>query len=483
MTFFSIPFLLFWIGAFLVNSLLPGKMRPYWLLLVSYAFYASWSVSYLLVLLLVTVLTYAYGRLIPRYKGMAFVGIPLILLILVLFKFWNFWAQALAVLFRISSLEEGGIMTLIAPVGLSFYALEAIGYMADIYRGKVMPEKNFFHFALFLSFFPKILSGPIERSYNLLMQIKIPASFRYEKVRHGFLYAAWGFFLKLLIADPLCRIVDAAFSSYADQTGAALLIALILYSFQLYTDFAGYSALAVGIGETLGFDLLPNFQQPYFAATIRDFWSRWHMSLSAWLKDYVYIPLGGNRRGKFLQYINLLLTFLVSGLWHGIGVTFLVWGALHGLYQIVGRLTYPLRKGISKLLRLRPQSFSYRLSRQFWVFVYVTAAWLFFRAPSLTDALSILRQIFTDFQLLPTLSGHLYLMDTSVSSFIYLLLGLLLVLVIDILHENNVGITSWLGHQNRLFRWLVYMLFGLILIFGLIYNFGMPASTFIYTRF
>lgn len=489
MNFFSLPFLVFLTVVFVIHWAIGAKYRYLWLLASSLFFYAVWDLKYTALLLFVIAVSFFVSQYIDlnrdkksRCKALLSAAVAAFICIIALFKFWSFWSRGLYVLFGVSDPATGGIISLLAPVGLSFYLLTAIGYMVDVYRGKTPPEKNIGRYALFISFFPTILSGPIERSGNLLRQINADREFDYDRTKKGLLLILYGYFIKLLIANRIARIVDAAFGSFTGQTGATMAIAVILYGIQLYADFSGYSCIAVGIGKTLGFDLIVNFRQPYFSASVRDFWNRWHISLSSWLRDYVYIPLGGNRKGKLIQYINLMITFLVSGLWHGTGFQFIVWGAIHGLYQVAAIALRPLNALGSKI-KIKRDAWSYKLLQGMFTFALVDYAWLFFRAPSVRSALSISKNILLNLQLGNTLVNQLFLLGYAPERFRVLLLEIGVMLTVDVLHERQLSIAALLDRQNKAFRWLVYIQIIVILIIGLIYDYGLDASAFIYTRF
>ena len=487
MSFFSLTFLVFLLIVFIVYYFIPKRAKDCWLLIASYVFYASWNLKYSAVLLLITLISYATAlALTLMQKGrkcLLFLGIAVSLATLCLFKFWEFWRDALRTIFGISEPATGGFISIAAPIGLSFFVLTAIGYMVDVYRGKYAPESNCIRYALFISFFPNIMSGPIERGNNLLKQIQSDISFEYDTVKHGLLLMLWGYFLKCLIANRAAVIVDTAFSSYLEQTGFTMLFAVILYGFQLYADFAGYSCIAIGIAETFGYHLIVNFRQPYFAQDMKDFWGRWHISLSTWLKDYVYIPLGGNRKSKVRQCLNLFITFLVSGIWHGNGWTYMVWGCIHGLYQIMERLLYPLRKMLLDKSHIKTDCFSYRLFHAIPTFILVDFAWLFFRSPSIPDAVGIIKQIAGNFQFQSSITEKLYFVGCDQRMLTILGIELLVVLLVDLLHESNISIISWLNRQNKLFRWILYLSGVLVLIIGMIHDYGLDASTFIYASF
>ena len=485
MAFFSVKFILFFSAVFLVYFAVPKKHRYIWLLAASYVFYAFFSIKYVAVLAAVTAVSYTAARLMGKInkKLCLALGISISLAILVLFKFWQFWAQGLYTLFGITDKASGGLITLLAPVGISFFVLEAIGYLADVYKGKVECEKNIAKYALFLSFFTKVVSGPIERSTNLLKQIQNGTEFSQIGVKRGFLSVLWGYCLKLLIADRLSIMISYAFGHYAELTGGALAFAVILYGIQLYADFSGYSYIALGTAEMLGFSLCENFRRPYFAQDIKDFWSRWHISLSDWLKSYIYIPLGGNRKGKLRQLINLVITFIVSGIWHGTGWQFLIWGGIHGLYQVVSKLTFPAKQKLRAKINIKRDCFSYKAFKALVTFTLVDFAWLFFRAASAGEAVAILKKIVTELHLGYTLTEKFYLLNFDASRFVLLLAAIAILFFVDILHEKNIRISEWLEKQNKLFRMLVYIAIILVLIIGAVHDYGLDASQFIYAQF
>ncbi len=487
MSFFSLKFLIFLIIVFIVYYSIPNRIRNGWLLIASYVFYAGWNLKYSAVLLLITLISYGTALAMPRMKKdkkwLLFLGVTVSLATLCLFKFWNFWIDGLNTIFGISDPAVGGLMSIAAPIGLSFFVLTAIGYMVDVYRGKYEPESDCIRYALFISFFPNIMSGPIERGSNLLKQFRSDITFEYDTVKHGLMLMFWGYFLKCLIANRAAVIVDAAFSSYAEQTGFTMLFAVILYGIQLYADFAGYSCIAIGIAETFGYHLIVNFKQPYFAKDMKDFWSRWHISLSTWLRDYVYIPLGGNRKGKLRQYLNLFITFLVSGIWHGNGWTYVIWGCIHGLYQVVEKLLSPFKKYFLDTFHIKTDCFSYRLFHAVPTFILVDFAWLFFRSPSAQDAVRIIKQIAGNFQFQSSVEEKRFLVGCDQKMLIILVIELIVVLLVDLLHESNISIMSWLNRQNKLFRWIIYLSGILVLITGMIHDYGLDASTFIYASF
>ncbi len=341
---------------------------------------------------------------------------------------------------------------MLLPVGISFYTFQGIGYMIDVYRGKVPAEKNFLRYALFLSFFPQLVAGPIERSKNLLRQIYEPHEFDAARVKDGL-----------------------------------LLLATVLFAFQIYCDFGGYSDIAVGAARVMGFTLTKNFKSPYWAVSVSEFWRSWHISLTTWFRDYIYIPLGGNRRGRWRKYRNLLLTFTISGLWHGTGWNYVIWGGLNGFYQVVGDLTGRLRTRLRESLHIRTECASYRLLQRLITFAAVDFSWFFFRAEGFKIALQMLRHgiqnigLFTFFA--PDNLLGINTIALSEKNFFVMLAGLALILLVDYMKKRGVDFKRRLAGQNIWFRWLVY--YGLIfsiLIFG-IYGPEHDASAFIYFQF
>ena len=354
----------------------------------------NWDPAYALLLLTSTVITYLAALGIGYFKEKRKKKICLVsslvlnLAILFLFKYFNFLAMNIETALQASGLAVNmPKFALLLPVGISFYTFQALGYSIDVYRGTVKIERDFPTYALFVSFFPQLVAGPIERSQNLLPQFKQQHRFDYDAVMSGVKLMVWGYFMKLVLADRCGIYVDTIFNNVDKHNGGSYLVASLLFPFQIYGDFAGYSLIAIGVARVLGFRLMENFHRPYFACTIGEFWHRWHISLSTWFKDYVYIPLGGNRVGKLRNYFNLLITFVVSGIWHGANWTFLCWGTIHGILLCVEKAF-----GISK------QKYTGAKKSFHWAatFVLVCFAWILFRANNLSDAVSVVTGIFTN---------------------------------------------------------------------------------------
>lgn len=486
MSFDSIGFILFFPIVIFVYFLFSKKYRYLWLLAASYIFYACWNIKYMFFLLFSTLTTYLCARLMQGNRKKQIFHICLICNLFLLFIFKHgLWT--ISIVDRIANFLNVSITIpsydIVLPIGMSFYMLQSLGYLIDVYRKKAEPETNFAKYALFVSFFPTILSGPIERSDNLLKQIQKGTDFSYDNAKTGLLLIVWGYFEKILIANRISQVVDYAYSNYTDLTGAALVFVIFLYAIQIYADFAGYSYIAMGTARILGFELITNFRQPYFSINIKEFWRRWHISLSQWLRDYVYISIGGSRCSKLITYRNLILTFLVSGLWHGTGITYIVWGGLHGIYQVIGNASLEFRERIKSKLKINVRCWSYRLYQGIITFIMVDFAWLFFRSSSMRQAIAILRKITTDFRLGDTILYNIYLFNMEGSRFFLLIVEIAILLLIDILHEMDIHIIPWLNQQNYLFRWSIYFIMVIALLIGILYNYGADASTFIYTQF
>lgn len=353
MLFNSLAFAVFLPIVFLVYWALPQKYRWIVLLVSSYYFYMSWNVKYVVLILFTTGVSYAGAVLIEKFKRKSMKRILLIgavgasLLVLFFFKYFDFAQNTLIRVLQSFAIELHPVtLALMLPVGISFYTFQTLSYVIDVYKGEVKAERNFFKYAAFISFFPQLVAGPIERTKNLLPQIDCDHHFTYEKGSYGMKLMAWGFFKKLVIADNLAVFVDAVFEEVAKYHGFALVLAVLFFTLQIYCDFSGYSDIAIGTAKLFDIDLMTNFKSPYFSASIKEFWRRWHISLSSWFRDYIYIPMGGNRVSKLRNMFNVLVTFTLSGLWHGAAFTYIVWGGLHGLMQCVENLLFPKKKKV-----------------------------------------------------------------------------------------------------------------------------------------
>ena len=499
MLFNSLKFLIFFPGVLLVYFVLPAKIRYLWLLAASYFFYMCWNAKYALLLLTSTAVTYLSGILLEQQKKKEaedgknrhiqknwIVALSFIinLGILFFFKYFNFAMDVLQRIFAHAHIELNvPAFDILLPVGISFYTFQALSYTMDVYRDEIYAEKNFFRYALFVSFFPQLVAGPIERSKNLLKQLAVPQKFSYDRARDGFLQMLWGFFLKLVLADRIAIFVDTVYGDYKSYPGWFLIIATMLFAVQIYCDFAGYSTIAMGAARFLGIELMENFDAPYLSTSVGEFWRKWHISLTSWFKDYLYIPLGGSRKGKVRKYINKMIVFLVSGLWHGAALTYVVWGALNGIYQVIGEILAPVRDRFVRFCRLDRESLGHRLICMAGTFVLIDISWIFFRAQSITEAVSILRSMFTVRNPWILFDGSLYTCGLGAAEFGLLVAAILILVFADCCKYKDICIRRVVLQQNGWFRYLfVALSVTAILLFGK-YGPGYDAAAFIYFQF
>lgn len=387
MLFFPVVCVLYW----LMGKGL-SRLRNWFLLVASYYFYMSWEPSYALLILFTSLSTWYCGLKLSDADchKRTYLTLCLIvnLLILFFFKYYNFFVGSLSDLLAWQGVRlHIPYSSFLLPVGISFYTFQSIGYIVDVYRKEIAPEKNFFTYALFISFFPQLVAGPIERAKNLLPQFHSKHQFDGDEFILGLKMMIWGFFMKLCVAGNVAPYVDAVYNNVPNHNGTSLLLASVFFSFQIFCDFGGYSLIAIGTARCLGFRLMDNFNHPYLSVSVKEFWRRWHISLSSWFGSYVYIPLGGSRCNRWRHYRNLLLTMLASGLWHGANWTFLWWGGIHGLFLVMHNMFCRLKRW-GTISLLKPVSI---LS----TWIAVTFAWIFFRANSLSDAFAVIGKICT----------------------------------------------------------------------------------------
>lgn len=396
--FLPIVFALYW---YIGNYSL--KFQNLILLTASYFFYGWWSWKFLGLLFLSTLLDFIYGFSVSsnnRKKAKFFLWLSIInnLGILCIFKYYNFFAIEFQQLFNLLNLNCNiRVLNLVLPIGISFYTFHGMSYVFDIYNGRQRPIHSFFQYAVFVSFFPLLVAGPIERATHLLPQIQKNRTFNYSKAVSGCRLILWGFFKKIVIADSLASIVNEIYSNYTTHNAPTLIIGAISFSFQIYCDFSGYTDIALGVAKLFGFELLSNFKFPYFARDVAEFWRRWHISLSSWFKDYLYIPLGGSKEGKFKAIRNTLIIFLVSGFWHGASWNFILWGTIHAFGFLPLQLMQKNRTNISSIVAFDKSFPSIKeLSQITFTFIFVTIAWIFFRSENLQIAFDYVKLIFID---------------------------------------------------------------------------------------
>ena len=390
MLFNSLTFLVFFPCVFLLYYILPFRFRKYFLLAASYYFYMCWKPEFIVLILFSTVVDYCCGlgmaRRPERKKLLLAVSLTMNLGLLFFFKYLNFFGETLTALCRAVSIPfSAPALSIILPVGISFYTFQTLSYTLDIYKGRLEPERDFVTFALFVSFFPQLVAGPIEKASNLLPQLKTEHPFDYQTVTWGAKRMVWGFFKKMVVADQLAvLIVDPVYQNLEQYQGGALFFATCAFAVQIYCDFGGYSDIARGCAQMMGIRLMANFRNPYFSGSVTEFWKRWHISLTSWFREYVYIPLGGNRKGTAKKCLFVLITFTLSGLWHGANWTFVIWGVLHALVMDLEFLW-------SRRFPGKERGAAVRVLRCAITFLVVSALWIFFRAASLSDAIYILR--------------------------------------------------------------------------------------------
>ncbi len=451
--FLPVVFVLYWF-------VLQQKLRAQNLLILvaSYFFYGWWSWAFTGLLLLSTILDYAYGFGVAssdRKKAKLFLWLSIInnLGILGVFKYYNFFAVQFQQGFELLGIHSNPTLLKIAlPIGISFYTFHGMSYVFDIYRAQQKPVRNFVDYAVFVSFFPLLVAGPIERASHLLPQVQKARTFRYTQALDGLRLILWGLFKKVVIADGIAQLIDPVFTSYADYNSATLILAAIGFSFQIYGDFSGYSDIALGTAKLFGFELLSNFRFPYFSRDIAEFWRRWHISLSSWFKDYLYIPLGGSKVGLTKAVRNTFIIFLVSGFWHGASWNFIIWGFLHACGFLPLLLTKRNRKYSQEIVARDSRFPSVKeLFLMLGTFAFVTFAWIFFRADTLNNATSFIQSIFLNWGNSSTIKPN------------YILFLISILLLIDWYLRRNER--SLKVPSNRLLRYAIYMSMAFAILF------------------
>ncbi len=468
MIFNSVHFIFFFIATTILYYALPHRFRWAFLLAISCYFYMVFRPIYILILAGTIVVDYVAGLFLesttnPRRKKIFLVASIIANVgVLAVFKYYNFINDNLTELLGVFHLKnEIPMLRILLPIGLSFHTFQAMSYTIEVYRGKQQAEKHFGMYALYVMFYPQLVAGPIERPQNILHQLKEKVVFNYDHIVSGLKLILWGLFVKVVIADRLSIYVDIVYNSPEHHSAISSLVATLFFTFQIYCDFSGYSSIAIGCAKVLGIDLMINFRRPYMSTSIREFWSRWHISLSTWFRDYLYIPLGGNRVSVYRNMFNLFFVFLVSGLWHGANWTFIIWGALHGLYLMMEIVFDRLVPSI-KL----PHSIRWILN-----FVLVAIAWVFFRASNFQTAKQILKNIYT-FK-----PGPLYIGNASY--LVYSFFAILFLFAAEYNAEKLNNRYAWLHSERKVLRWSAYLLLILTLLSIGVFNGGQ----FIYFQF
>ncbi|MDD3013991.1 MAG: MBOAT family protein [Candidatus Gastranaerophilales bacterium] len=495
MNFNSLSFLLFFPIVFVLHFAIPQKYRWIVLLVASYYFYMSWNPMLVFLILFTTIVSYTAGLLIEKYTDnkkiklvCLIVTLTICLGILFAFKYLNFLVSSSINLFRFCGLNiDDFYLNLLLPIGISFYTFQTLSYVIDIYRGSIKAERHFGYYALFVSFFPQLVAGPIERPENLIPQLKVEKNINSEDMIVGVRSILVGFFKKVVIADSIATYVNVVYNNPTYANGLMVFFATLLFAIQIYCDFSGYTDIAIGVARTMGIKLMQNFNRPYIATSIKDFWSRWHISLSSWFKDYLYIPLGGNRCSKHRYFFNILIVFLVSGLWHGANWTFIIWGALHGVYQIIETILKKPMKHLGDKIHITSKNQGILLLKRIGTFLLVSFAWIFFRANSVADCGILLTKLFSDYQFsISFITSSFSAMGLDCLSIIFVLLSMVAMSMLsNVIHfQPQIYKDLTLNKSESIIRKMSYIYFILIIIFAWILLLSSnEMSSFIYFQF
>lgn len=494
MLFNSINFLIFFPVVTFLYFAIPHKYRWFLLLVASSIFYLAFIPVYILFLFALILIDYSAAILIEKTEGskrklFLIISILFTCLALFIFKYFDFFNVNFAAIANFFHWNYSiNLLKLALPIGLSFHTFQSLSYVIEVYRKRQKTERNIGIYALYVMFYPQLVSGPIERPYNLIHQFYERHYFDYKRVTDGLKLMAWGMFKKVVIADRLAFFVNQAYNNVGDHSGVSFIVATVFFAYQIYCDFSGYSDIAIGSAQVMGFRLTNNFSRPYFAKSVADFWRRWNISLSTWFRDYVYIPLGGNRVSVPRHYFNLFISFFISGFWHGANWTFLIWGVLHGFYMIFGTITTKMWGKMIYFTGLNKMPALYKPVQVLTTFSLISFAWIFFRANSIEDALYIVAHLFDGVQsfifnliihpFAAVLEYHsLFLLGQSQREFFIAVLAILFLELVHLFQRRD-NIRSIISKTPLLFRWALYI--GIVLV---ILNFGRVNRPFIYFQF
>lgn len=489
MTFNSLDFLIFYPIVLLLHFLLPHKYRWMMLLAASLLFYMWWSAPLFFLILFTTVVSWICSLVIektddPKKKKLC-LTLTLItsLGVLFFFKYYNFLAGTAMSIGALFGAEFDATLQLILPVGISFYTFQTLSYAIDVYRGDIKTEHHFGYYFLFVTFFPQLVAGPIERPDNLLPQLYKERKWNWDDAVAGGKRMLAGFFKKIVVADLLATYVNAVYNSPETSTGLGIVVASAMFAVQIYCDFSGYTDIAIGCARMMGIHLMQNFNRPYSAKTIKEFWARWHISLSTWFRDYLYIPLGGNRCAPARRWLNVMIVFLVSGLWHGAAWTFVLWGFLHGAYQLIGGLTLKKRQELCEKWHINRESSGFRFYQQALTCVLVTFAWIFFRANSTGDLLTLLSHLFTSWS---TPVGTVFAdMGLNWTGALTSVLSVACMVMLDrlVVHEEQPQANGTYASDRAVYRGRALVMLWIVLVAWMVLLAGDGASSFIYFQF
>lgn len=477
MTLTGLSFYIFLPICIAVYFIIPAKVRYVWLLLCSYYFYCSLNGAFVSLLIFSTIVTWFCGGAIAKFDNIKVrrillaAGVIFNVLMLCIYKYENFFLELSGSDLRLN---------LILPAGISFYTFQSLTYIFDIYNGDLEPEENIFRYALFVSFFPLILSGPIERAKHLIPQLDCSHNFDPVRAKNGLQLMLFGYFCKIVIVSRMTILTDYVFTDYLNKSGVALLIAILAYTIQIYCDFAGYSLIAIGMCQIMGIEIISNFRQPYFAVSVSDFWRRWHISLSTWFRDYIYIPLGGNRKGQLRKYINIMIVFIVSGLWHGANITFVVWGFLNGIYQVIGDILKPVKEKITSATGLINRPKALRCIQTVITFILISFTWVYFRAASVYEANAILSKVFSTFSITNLFDGTIWRVGLGVNNMLFAVVSVIILIIADLICENKrCDVSGIMTDVKAPVRWIIYY----VMIVMILLSMNLNMTEFIYSGF
>ncbi len=493
MLFNSIGFLIFFPLVTLIYFLLPHRFRWLHLLTASCIFYMFFIPVYIFILIFTIIIDYIAGIMIENAEGKRrklFLVMSLVanIGVLAVFKYYNFFinnANDLLHGFHIAT-QSIPLLKIILPIGLSFHTFQAMSYTIEVYRGHQKAERHFGIYSLYVMFYPQLVAGPIERPQNLLWQFRKEHKFDYDTMTSGLRLMAWGMFKKVVIADRLAIIVNGVYDHPHDYHGISVLVAMLFFSIQIYCDFSGYSDIAIGSARVMGFTLMRNFNTPYFSRSIAEFWKRWHISLSTWFRDYLYISLGGNRVSKWRSYLNQFIVFMVSGFWHGANWTFILWGSLHGAFIIIARIVDPSCTRLRIKARINTESLWFRSYEIISTFILVTIAWVFFRADSFRAAFTMFANLGTGFLSDIKVAIHTHKVLNVIGFFngIEILDWAVIVVAVSILFavdglQFRTSVNAWLTRKNTFFRWAIYF----SIVYFILFLGKFESQQFIYFQF
>ena len=488
MNYLSLFFLIYVICVLVIYRSVSRSYRWIVLLCASLFFYLTYDVRYIVFLLFVAVSTFFCAKTIGKTGNSKKTMIYFILCLIVNVGVWfwikgfSWWATNLnRIIERVGIGLKIPIPAIIVPIGISYYVLLAIGYLVDVYKKRIEAEDNFGKYLLFLAYFPTIVQGPISRYDQLQESLTDGKVVDYINFKRSLLLIVFGIIKKMVIADQIAVFVNYCFGNYAELQGVVLYVGALGYTMQLYMDFSGCVDICRGISALFGIELMNNFNGPYFSKTIKEFWSRWHISLSTWLREYVYIPLGGNRKGKGRKYANLLVTFFVSGIWHGSTFNYIIWGVLQGVFQIIGECTYTVRKKVKKCLKVQENSFSDDLYRVFITFHLTVFSWIIFRSDGYRAAIGYIVNMFRNFRIWVLFDGSLFSHGISFHGFIVIFINICFVILVEYLQvKKGIDVTERMLKLHGFLRWCCYFVLAFdIVLFGA-YGSGYDAAGFLY---